>query len=47
MFSLRCLTFKEVIRFAKKGKLSPPYEEPFLILKKVDALLVGWPYLQS
>jgi len=33
--------FKEVMRFGKKGMLSPPYEEPFLVLEKVGALLVG------
>ena len=42
MVFLKVAPFKGVMRFGKKGKLSPRYIGPFEILERIGNVAIGW-----
>ena len=44
MVFLKVAPMKGVMRFGKKGKLSPRFVGPFKILKRIGKVTYNWPY---
>ena len=44
---LRVSPWKVVLRFGKKGKLSPRYIGPYEIVARIGPILIDWLYLKN
>ena len=45
MVFLKVSPWKKILRFGRKGKLSPRFIGPYRILKRVGPWLISWSYL--